>query len=438
MDVAADSQASSTRSTDPALPQAPARAVADRGHQALVDARFVTRAKTLFYARLAFLTLGLGVLAVRSWSDVFGIRSGVAFLIALAVYFGMLLYSVANFLVVERPRVGKVVTFVTLCFDLVVIVYLITASGGLGSPLLASQLMFTTLFVILFPKPLALLPPLLCLPIIARIDQILGGRAWVPADLFTVLWYSAINLILIYAIVYLNQREDAQQVELLALQKNLQQMAVVDERNRLAREIHDGLGATLSSLIIQAEYLETLAGSDRGLRQEIRELKGAAEESIDELRRSLKMMKEDFDLVPAVEDHCRTFGDRAKVEVDFQREGKERQMSSESALTIFRTLQESLSNATKHGNASRVVIRLAFEVDRLALSVRDNGTGFDTRTEKPGHYGLINMRERARKVGGTVYIESEPGRGTHIALEIPYATGQTGTWRISDINKGAI
>jgi signal transduction histidine kinase len=436
VDVAADSPQSSTRSTDPALPQAVVRVVADRGHQALVDARFVTRAKTLFYARLAFLTLGLGVLAVRAWSDVFGIRSGVAFLIALAVYFGMLLYSVANFLVVERPRVGKVVTFVTLCFDLVVIVYLITASGGLGSPLLASQLMFTTLFVILFPKPLALLPPLLCLPIIARIDQILGGRAWVPADLFTVLWYSAINLILIYAIVYLNQREDAQQVELLALQKNLQQMAVVDERNRLAREIHDGLGATLSSLIIQAEYLETLAGSDRGLRQEIRELKGAAEESIDELRRSLKMMKEDFDLVPAVEDHCRTFGDRAKVEVDFQREGKERQMSSESALTIFRTLQESLSNATKHGNASRVVIRLAFEVDRLALSVRDNGSGFDTRTEKPGHYGLINMRERARKVGGTVYIESEPGRGTHIALEIPYATGQTGTWRISDINKG--
>jgi signal transduction histidine kinase len=384
------------------------------------QARFATRARALYYARLAFLTLGLGVLAVPGWRELFGLRSGSALLAATGVYFTMLVYSVANAMVMDRPRAGRIVTFVTLCLDLLVIVYLIAATGGLGSPLLAAQLMFTTLFVILFPQPLALLPPLLCLPVVARVDQVLGTGA--PAsDLFTVLWYSAINLILIYAIVYLNQREEAQQRELNTLQQELRQMAVVEERNRLAREIHDGLGAALSSLIIQSEYLAGLAGGDpQALRRELAELKGAAEESIDELRRSLQMMREDFRLVPAVEDHCRTFGDRSKLAVDFRCQGQERPLSSEAALAIFRVLQEALTNAARHGQASCVQVLLAFEADRLALSVRDDGKGFDPGAPRPGHYGLDNMQERARKVAGQVVVDAAPGRGTAIALHIPY------------------
>lgn len=386
------------------------------------QARFVTRARTLFYARLAFLGIGLGVLAIPRWSDTFGIHS----LWAFAVYFAMVGYSVLNFLVVDRPLLGRIVTFTTLCVDLLVMVYMIAASGGLGSPLLATQLMFTTLFVILFPKPLAILPPLLTLPIVAKIDQLLYGHSVAVLDLFVLLWYSAINFIVVYVMVYLNEREKTQHDAVVALQHGLKDLAVVEERNRIAREIHDGLGASLSSLIIQSEYIESLAraAAPEGgpLISEIRELKGVAEESIDELRRNISMMRQDFELLAALEDYCNTWSSRSRVEIDFRHEGRPPEVGSEVQFCIFRILQESLTNVAKHAGASRVEVTLSWRPPSLALTVRDDGRGFDGGTLK-GHYGLINMTERARKVHGSVDIDTAPGRGTAVTLTIPVDAG---------------
>ncbi len=377
--------------------------------------KFVTRARALFYTRLAFLTLGLGVLAVPAWSQAFNIEGPLGFVI----YLGMLSYSIANLLVVEHPLVGRIATFVTLCLDLIVMVYLAAASGGLHSPLLATELLFTTLFVILFPKPLAIVPPLLMLPLIAKIDQILGSRDVAVLELLILLWYSAMNFIVVYVIVYLNEREDSAHKEVVALHQDLRELAVVEERNRLAREIHDGLGASLSSLIIQSEYLEQLAQDDK-LKGEIRELKSAAEESIDELRRSLKMMRRDFDLVQSLADYCKTHGDRFKLDVRFSKQGVERPLGSDAQLTLFRILQESLTNAAKHAEAHTVEVKLTFDVDGVLLRVDDDGRGFDPSQSPRGHYGLLNMRERAGKLDGRVEVESAPGRGCHISLLIPY------------------
>ncbi|MBI5549609.1 MAG: sensor histidine kinase [Deltaproteobacteria bacterium] len=364
---------------------------------------------------MAFLTIGLGLLAVPFWSQAFGIRGHMGFV----VYFGMLSYSIANFLVVEHRAVGTYATFVTLCFDLAVMVYLIEASGGLHSPLFATQLMFTTLFVILFPKPLAILPPLLTLPIVAKIDQEIG-RELGNMELLILLWYVALNIIIVYVFVYLNLREEMAHRDVVALERDLQGLAVVEERNRLSREIHDGLGASLSSLIIQAEYLQNMA-KDEDLRREILELRGCAEESIDELRRSLRMMRADFELVPAVEDYCRTFSERSKIPVQFEKEGVPRALSNEAQLAIFRVLQEALANASKHGHSQTVLVCLRFDAQRMALSVKDDGVGFDTRSTPKGHYGLTNMHERAAKVGGEVQVESAPGKGTLVTLLIPFA-----------------
>src|SRR5919199_2365676 len=96
--------------------------------------RFLTRARALFYARLAFLALGLGVLGVPSWSAAFGIGGSKAF----AVYLLMVAYSAANCLLLARKKVGKVLTFVTLCADLCVLVWLVSVTGGLRSQMLAA------------------------------------------------------------------------------------------------------------------------------------------------------------------------------------------------------------------------------------------------------------------------------------------------------------
>lgn len=380
--------------------------------------RFVARARALFYARMMFLTLGLLILALPEWSSYFGLKGPWAF----AGYFFMLLYSVANYLVIDHPRAGKVLTYVTLCFDLLIMVVLIAkpqVGGGLQSPLLATQLLFTTLFAILFPKPMAIIPPLLALPITTRLDQLLN-RSPTAVEMLTLLWYSALNFIIIYVVVYLNEREISAHREVVELQADLKELAVVEERNRLAREIHDGLGASLSSLIIQAEYLMQIA-QDEKVRAEIAELKSSAEESIEELRRNLRMMREDFDISSALEEYVKTFRDRTQLEVTFFRSGIQERLSPDQALSLFRVLQECLSNAAKHARARSVEVRLAFDGDakRVLLSVKDDGQGFDPEAKKAGHYGLINLRERAMKVGGQVIIDSAPGKGAHITFSIP-------------------
>jgi signal transduction histidine kinase len=378
--------------------------------------RFVARARALFYARMMFLTLGLLILAVPVWRRYFDFSP-----LAFGGYFFMLLYSVANYLLLGQPKLGRLVTYLTLCFDLVVMVVVVAKpqqGGGLANPLLATQLLFTTLFALLYPKPLAILPPLLALPIVTRLD-ILLDRSPTAIEVLTLAWYLGLNFIIIYVLVYLNEREVSAHREVVELQGDLKELAVVEERNRLAREIHDGLGASLSSLIIQAEYLTQLA-KDEAMKKEVLELKASAEESIEELRRSLRMMREDFDLGSGLEDYVKTFAARAQLDVSFEQSGTLiGRPGPEPALALFRVLQECLSNTVKHAQAKKVAVKLHFAPEAIFLSVKDDGAGFDPQAPRPGHYGLINMRERAMKLGGAVTIESSPGQGAQVTFSVP-------------------
>jgi signal transduction histidine kinase len=404
---------------------------------AFSEDRFLTRARALFYARLAFLVLGLGVIGVPAWSQAFGVGGPGAY----AIYLVMVAYSAANYVFLPKKKLGKALTFATLCADLCVLVWLVSATGGLRSPLLAAQLLFTTLFVVLFPTPLAVVPPLLTFPVVAKLDQLLGGHAMVQIDIFILLWYSAINCILVYVMVYLNERDRMKHRELNKLSKTVREMAIVEERNRLAREIHDGLGGVLSSVVIQSEYLlnmidgsevrSRLQGTNEAraaiiptIRKELSDLHSAAEDSMDELRRSLRMMKEDFDLVAALGDYCKLASGRHRMDVRFSRVGRERFVGPESALALFRVLQESITNASKHcGKGTVLEVTLTFTPGHAALMVKDNGKGFVIPTDplalsREGHYGLANMRERANKVGGQIRMTSEPGKGTCIVLTV--------------------
>ncbi|MCA1825994.1 MAG: sensor histidine kinase [Myxococcales bacterium] len=404
---------------------------------AFSEDRFLTRARALFYARLAFLVLGLAVIGVPAWSQAFGVGGPGAY----AIYLVMVAYSAANYVFLPKKRIGRQLTFATLCADLAVLVWLVSMTGGLRSPLLAAQLLFTTLFVVLFPTPLAVVPPLLTFPVVAKLDQLLGGHAMVQIDIFILLWYSAINCILVYVMVYLNERDRMKHRELNKLSRTVREMAIVEERNRLAREIHDGLGGVLSSVVIQSEYLlnmidgsevrSRLQGNNEAraailptIRKEISDLHGAAEESMDELRRSLRMMKEDFDLVATLSDYCKLASGRHRLDVRFARVGRERQVGPESALALFRVLQESITNTSKHcGKGTVVDVTLTFTPGSAKLNVKDRGKGFSLPTDplvlsRDGHYGLANMRERANKVAGQIRMTSEPGKGTCIELTV--------------------
>src|SRR5690606_14995963 len=144
------------------------------------------------------------------------------------------------------------------------------------------------------------------------------------------------------------------------LESELKKLAVVEERNRLARDIHDGLGAALSGLIIQSEYLLTLARGDEVVKREVGELKVAAEEAIDEVRRALSMMRDEFELMPQLENACTVFTTRFRIPVDLDIGGDPPPLSDEQKLTLFRIMQECLTNTAKHAEAKQVNVKVRF------------------------------------------------------------------------------
>lgn len=403
----------------PAPPAEPLRIDA-REAQRLVE-RFLTRARAVFYARVAFLLLGVSVLSYSHWREALHIEGAKAWP-ALVV---MLAYAALAERLAEHPRHGRWVMFLTLNIDLLILLYVITHTGGLLSPVMAAQLLFTLFFSLLFPNPIATIPPLLLLPAVVRLGQMQAERLPFQLELLYLLWYAALNGVGVYVIVYLTGREERQNREILELEGELKKMAVVEERNRLARDIHDGLGASLSGLIIQSEYLLTLARGDEHLSSEIGELKVAAEEAIDEVRRALSMMRDEFELVPQLENTCTTFTTRHRVPVQLAIEGNAPHLSDVQQLTVFRIMQECLTNIAKHARASEVTVQVAFAAESMEMVIRDNGAGFDPTKTPKHHYGLINMRERARKANGEVSIWSEVGRGTRICLRIADLKGPT-------------
>lgn len=377
--------------------------------------RFLTRARAVFYARLAFLTLGLGILSIPAWRSAFGADTPFAF----PIYACAIAYAVGAQLMAHHPRHGRWVMFLTLNLDLVVLLSVIATTGGLMSPVMAAQLIFTLFFALLFPNPIAIVPPLFMLPVVVRISQLDEMRPPFTVELLFLLWYAALNGVVVYVTVYLTGREEQQNREILELEGELKKLAVVEERNRLARDIHDGLGASLSGLIIQSEYLLTLARGNEAIKSEVSELKVSAEEAIDEVRRALSMMRDEFELIPQLENACTTFTTRHRIPVDLNIDGDPPPLSDEQKLTLFRIMQECLTNTAKHAEAKEVVVQVRFSANEMTLELHDDGKGFDPEKRPKGHYGLINMRERARKVGGTVQIRSQLGEGTHTTLSIP-------------------
>jgi two-component system, NarL family, sensor histidine kinase DegS len=382
--------------------------------------RFTPRAKSLFFARLGLDAVGLLVMIVPSFAWVAGVQQPVA-----GYWFSLLLLThlVAYFWVGRKG--DHLVVFASLCFDLLALIYLITVTGGLRSPVMQGQIVYTVFFAMIFPSPLAILPPLLTLPVVTKIEQLLGTQM-ATRDLMLLLWYFVVNVIIVYVVVYLDRREEESFRELDLLQQRRRRFALTEERSRIAREMHDGLGAILSSIVIETEYVQTqlrdLPDPHDEILTEVGELRRTGQEGMEELRRAVSMMRDDFDLVVALQDQCASRTARTGVDIEIRVQGREITLAPDQQLACFRVLQESLSNAIRHAQPSSIQVVLAFEPDVAILTATDDGQGFDPAARKSGHYGLSTMRERAQSTRGDLTVTSQPGQGTKVTLTLPYRT----------------
>jgi two-component system sensor histidine kinase UhpB len=192
-----------------------------------------------------------------------------------------------------------------------------------------------------------------------------------------------------------------------------------DERSRIARELHDEVGQTLTGVMLQVEGLAAKIPAD--LRDQLDELRETARSGTEEVRRIARQLRpealEDLGLQSALAALSNAFGDQAGIAVA-RRLNSSPPLSDDQELVVYRVAQEALTNVARHASATRVELRLEHERERAVLTVRDDGRGLAPGT-LPSSGGIRGMRERAMLIGAQLEIDSGHGRGTEIKLSIP-------------------
>ena len=198
------------------------------------------------------------------------------------------------------------------------------------------------------------------------------------------------------------------------------------EKQRIARELHDDVVQRLALLSLELEGVEEdIPDVASELRTRIGTLQNETMHITDDvqlLSHELHSPKMDYlGIVEAAKNFCKEFGERQKVEIDFQSHDLPTGLPAELSLSLFRVLQEALRNAAKHSGVKRFEVRLWGSTGEIHLSISDRGAGFDTETAmKSTGLGLTSMRERLRLVHGELSINSQPKGGTTIHARVPF------------------
>jgi len=197
------------------------------------------------------------------------------------------------------------------------------------------------------------------------------------------------------------------------------------ERRRLARELHDETGQALTSVLLGLKSIED-AKSDEQMRRAAGELRALVVATLQDVRRLAVDLRpaalDDFGLVPAVERLVQTFADVTGIEIQLEAQLGDGRLPGDVETTLYRIVQEALTNVAKHAGALRVSILLVRRGESVTAVIEDDGQGFvPDEARQDGGLGLSGMRERVALLDGRLQVESSPGAGTTIVAEVPAA-----------------
>jgi signal transduction histidine kinase len=215
----------------------------------------------------------------------------------------------------------------------------------------------------------------------------------------------------------------AAQEELERAHQRESELAVLRERERLARDLHDNLGHTLVALSVQLEAVQRLYKVDPARAEaQVEQMKALTRSSMDALRRSLAGLRApglgEQPLSTALQALCVDAGQRAGFSVECQVDAGADSLAPPVAEALWTAALEALTNVEKHAGARRVQVRLAVEPQAVLLSITDDGRGLPTEAgQQPGHFGLRGMRERIEGLGGTLVVTGDAG--TCVEARVP-------------------
>jgi signal transduction histidine kinase len=224
-------------------------------------------------------------------------------------------------------------------------------------------------------------------------------------------------------VVVLNRRV---RLQTRVIEEKVKREGMLEERDRIAREFHDTLEQELAAITIQLDAVEAqFHGSPETARQLLALARNMSRRSLSEARRSVWDLRshllENSDLVTAFAEMAAPLAAVSGVEISVQSTGAPRKLPAVTEHHLLRVAQEAIANALKHSGAKHIRLALEYQPSQFQLRIRDDGRGFDQATAgqaSGGHFGLLDMRERAEKIGGSFCVASPPGQGTEINLTL--------------------
>lgn len=199
-----------------------------------------------------------------------------------------------------------------------------------------------------------------------------------------------------------------------------------EERKRLSREIHDGPAQMMANVLVRSDLIERTyreKGVDQAL-VEISSLKLMVRNALSEVRRIIydlrPMALDDLGLVPTLKKYLMTIEEyNMGCKIHFNSHGEQRRLLPNYEVAIFRLIQESVTNATKHGKCQTIWVEVEWFKNKVTVTVKDNGIGFDQRLVRDSSFGLLGMQERVDLLKGEMIVKSSPGKGTTMMFRIP-------------------
>jgi signal transduction histidine kinase len=262
-------------------------------------------------------------------------------------------------------------------------------------------------------------------------DNFGGHGGSFQGPLISVLIQTVIFLTVAFSTSFLMSRVRKQQKSLEEANKNLvhyastlEQLTTSQERNRLARELHDTLAHTLSGLSVQLEAVKAYWDIDQtASKTRLEQALASTHSGLEETRRALKALRasplDDLGLALAIKAMAEDTAVRGKLKLEISITDKIPALAPDIEQGIYRIAQEAMANVINHANAGLLKIKLEYVEDKLRLLIGDNGSGFDTGKKiEDSHWGVTGMQERAKVIGGQLRITSQPGTGTEIELTI--------------------
>jgi signal transduction histidine kinase len=201
------------------------------------------------------------------------------------------------------------------------------------------------------------------------------------------------------------------------------EIAMIEDRNRIAREIHDSLAQSFTGILLQLEAADAAAEAGKASGSYLCRVRDLAKFGLGEARRSVLALRPLALEEKGLEYALRQLAERSSIEgalsCEFWAAGLAQRFEAGVELGLFRIAQEAVTNALKHATAKRISIELIADRDAVKLTVSDDGSGI--AHERTGGYGLVQMQERAQQIGGTLRIDTKPQGGTMITIAVPFA-----------------